>query len=116
MHKFFKFESALTPLSKLYMIQKDQLLNRKLLETIVQRGHSRIPLYAESKHHVVGLLLVKRLIKIQNSGTRAFDVMHDKDKPLVTPIFEFLFKQGMLKTGFCFFAHILEKKSFSLHF
>jgi len=55
---------AYTPLSKVFMLAQDQVLDDDTISKLIDRGHSRIPVYAESKTHVVGIFLVKRLIGV----------------------------------------------------
>lgn len=52
------------PLNKVYMLHIDSKLDHLLLEDILRVGHSRIPIYSDSIHHIKGLLLVKSLITI----------------------------------------------------
>jgi len=52
-----------TPIQDLFSIDYNSFLDRKLMDEIISRGHSRVPVYWESKHNFIGLLLVKTLIK-----------------------------------------------------
>ncbi|OII76251.1 hypothetical protein cand_006490 [Cryptosporidium andersoni] len=52
------------PLEEVYMLPIDAKLDRLLMEDILRVGHSRIPIYSNSRHNIKGLLLVKSLITI----------------------------------------------------
>eukprot|EP00123_Amoebidium_parasiticum_P009102 comp19244_c0_seq1/m.22023 comp19244_c0_seq1/g.22023 ORF comp19244_c0_seq1/g.22023 comp19244_c0_seq1/m.22023 type:complete len:485 (-) comp19244_c0_seq1:213-1667(-) len=53
---------AMTKLASVYAVEKDQILDEKLIQEIVDTGHSRIPVYDGSKDNIVGALLVKKLV------------------------------------------------------
>ncbi len=56
-------ETAMTPLANVYALSADAILDRKLLESIISAGHSRIPVYeGDDKRNIIGLILVKLLI------------------------------------------------------
>lgn len=55
---------AMTPLSKVYMLESGERLNHQVLTEIDARGHSRIPVYTHSKHNLRGFFLVKKLILV----------------------------------------------------
>ena len=56
-------ETAMTPLANVYALNADEILDRKLLESIISAGHSRIPVYeGNDKRNIIGLILVKLLI------------------------------------------------------
>lgn len=50
----------MTPISQVFTVQMNHLLDQKMLQRISKSGHSRVPVYDEKK--IVGMLLVKRLI------------------------------------------------------
>ena len=56
-------ETAMTPLANVYSLDADAVLDRKLLESIISAGHSRIPVYeGTDTRNIIGLILVKLLI------------------------------------------------------
>lgn len=56
-------ETAMTPMANVYALDADAILDRKLLESIISAGHSRIPVYeGADKRNIIGLILVKLLI------------------------------------------------------
>lgn len=49
----------MTPLSEVFMLEKNSRLDFETIAKISQEGYSRIPVYEESKENVVGLMHVK---------------------------------------------------------
>ena len=57
---------TMTPLARLAMVPEDARLTESLLGSIFQGGHSRLPVLASaSSDVVVGLLLVKQLVRLE---------------------------------------------------
>ncbi|EER16802.1 conserved hypothetical protein [Perkinsus marinus ATCC 50983] len=59
-----KVKDVMTPLDQVAMYSADQALDAKTLQDIVEKGHSRLPIYQGYPHNVHGMLLVKRLITL----------------------------------------------------
>ncbi|XP_072958428.1 DUF21 domain-containing protein At2g14520 isoform X1 [Typha angustifolia] len=59
-----KVRDAMTPLSKTFAIDINAKLDRKLMQEILDKGHSRVPVYYEEKTNIIGLILVKNLLSI----------------------------------------------------
>ncbi|EER07773.1 hypothetical protein Pmar_PMAR020311, partial [Perkinsus marinus ATCC 50983] len=59
-----RVKDVMTPLDQVAMYSADQPLDAKTLQDIVEKGHSRLPIYQDHKHNVHGMLLVKRLITL----------------------------------------------------
>ena len=57
-------EQIMTPLNKVFMLSAKARLNFKTMTIIFQSGHSRIPVYAQRRGNVVGVLFTKDLILI----------------------------------------------------
>ncbi|OMH86106.1 DUF21 domain-containing protein [Zancudomyces culisetae] len=55
---------VMTDMNSVYMLEFNDTLNMKLINEIVDRGHSRIPVYKGKRSNIVGVLLVKSLILI----------------------------------------------------
>lgn len=61
-------ESAMTPISKVFMLPSDAKLDYKTLQKIVESGHSRIPIHApENRKKILGCLLTKDLVLVNPS-------------------------------------------------
>jgi metal transporter CNNM len=60
-----KVESIITPINRVYMISIDQRMDEETMDEILKTGHSRVPVYRNgNRQDVVGLLLIKNLIKL----------------------------------------------------
>ncbi|KAL3837662.1 hypothetical protein ACJIZ3_022253 [Penstemon smallii] len=56
-------KDAMTPLSRVFSLDINAKLDSDTMSLIISRGHSRIPIYSETPTNIVGLVLVKNLIK-----------------------------------------------------
>jgi CBS domain containing-hemolysin-like protein len=75
--------SRMVPFERLFTLSADEPLGRALLSRIAATAHSRIPVYAgEDRTRVVGLLLVKLLLRLENHG----EGMRVGDLPLIRPL------------------------------
>lgn len=55
---------ALTPISETFAIDINAKLDRSLMNLILEKGHSRIPVYYEQPTNIIGLILAKNLLAI----------------------------------------------------
>ncbi|KAK9097104.1 hypothetical protein Sjap_022601 [Stephania japonica] len=55
---------AMNPISEIFAIDINSKLDRNLMKLILDRGHSRVPVYYEQKTNIIGLILVKNLLTI----------------------------------------------------
>ncbi|KAK1417573.1 hypothetical protein QVD17_26702 [Tagetes erecta] len=55
---------AMTPISETFTIDINAKLDRNLMNIILEKGHSRIPVYYEQPTNIIGLILVKNLLTI----------------------------------------------------
>ncbi|GLU21144.1 hypothetical protein SLE2022_373050 [Rubroshorea leprosula] len=77
---------AMTPISKVFSLDINAKLDEVTTELIIRKGHSRIPIYSESPTNIIGLILVKNLIKsrpeddtpIRNLTIRNIPKVHDR--------------------------------------
>ncbi|XP_033099049.1 DUF21 domain-containing protein At2g14520-like [Anneissia japonica] len=56
-------KDAFTPLKSIYMLPTTDVLDRRKIDEIVDKGHSRIPVY-ENEKDIIGILLTKNLLKV----------------------------------------------------
>jgi metal transporter CNNM len=61
---------SMTEIESVYMVHEDTVLTANKLAEIMGTGHSRIPVYASSRHDIRGILLVKRLIALDPNAHR----------------------------------------------
>jgi len=57
-----KVTSCMTPLESVFMLPIEQKINKEILKMIYETGHSRIPIFKQSRQNIVGLLITKRLL------------------------------------------------------
>ncbi|KAK2648820.1 hypothetical protein Ddye_016309 [Dipteronia dyeriana] len=55
---------AMTPLSEIFSIDINAKLDKNLMDLILEKGHSRVPVYYEEPTNIIGLVLVKNLLTI----------------------------------------------------
>lgn len=56
---------GMTPLDKVFMLPRDQVLDMKTLDMVLASGFSRVPIYAPGDPlNVLGIIIVKELIKV----------------------------------------------------
>ncbi|KAI3809908.1 hypothetical protein L1987_19511 [Smallanthus sonchifolius] len=55
---------AMTPISDTFSIDINARLDRNLMNLILEKGHSRVPIYYEQPTNIIGLVLVKNLLTI----------------------------------------------------
>ncbi|KMZ75445.1 CBS domain-containing protein, putative, expressed [Zostera marina] len=56
---------AMTPISETFAIDINSKLNSDLMKLILDKGHSRVPVYYGQPTNIIGLILVKNLLKIR---------------------------------------------------
>ncbi|KAL5556163.1 hypothetical protein UlMin_038399 [Ulmus minor] len=55
---------AMSPISETFAIDINAKLDRNLMKVILEKGHSRVPVYHEQPTNIIGLILVKNLLSI----------------------------------------------------
>ncbi|XP_016485927.1 DUF21 domain-containing protein At5g52790 [Nicotiana tabacum] len=56
-------KDAMTPVSRVFSLDLHSKLTDEMMNLIISKGHSRVPVYSGSPTNIVGLILVKNLIK-----------------------------------------------------
>lgn len=59
-----KAKDAMTPLSHTFSIDINAKIDRELLGMIMEKGHSRVPVYYNRPTNIIGLILVKNLLAL----------------------------------------------------
>lgn len=54
----------MTPLDQVFMLNFEESLDFHLIEQIIGRGYSRLPVYLGTKDNIVGMVLVKKLLSL----------------------------------------------------
>ncbi|PRQ22158.1 putative gliding motility-associated protein GldE [Rosa chinensis] len=55
---------AMTPIAETFAIDINAKLDRNLMNLIMEKGHSRVPVYYEEPTNIIGLVLVKNLLTV----------------------------------------------------
>jgi metal transporter CNNM len=55
---------AMTPINEIFSIDINSKLDRDLMTLILEKGHSRVPVYYEEPTNIIGLVLIKNLLTI----------------------------------------------------
>jgi metal transporter CNNM len=83
----------MTKIDDVFMLPAASNLNRKTINTILDRGHSRIPIYLQDRQHIIGTLLVKQLLLNDPSHETPIASLKLRKLPKVpydTPLYEML--------------------------
>ncbi|TXG59975.1 hypothetical protein EZV62_014548 [Acer yangbiense] len=59
---------AMTPISDTFAIDINAKLDRNLMKLIMEKGHSRVPVYYQQPINIIGLILAKNLLTINPEG------------------------------------------------
>ncbi|KAF3680165.1 DUF21 domain-containing protein [Capsicum annuum] len=58
-------KDAMTPMSRVFSLDLHSKLTDEMINQIISKGHSRVPVYSGRPTNIVGLILVKNLIKFR---------------------------------------------------
>ncbi|CAK9143719.1 unnamed protein product [Ilex paraguariensis] len=58
-------KDAMTPISETFAIDINTKLDKALINLILEKGHSRVPVYYEQPRNIFGLILVKNLVTLK---------------------------------------------------
>mmetsp|Transcript_2569 Transcript_2569/g.3409 ORF Transcript_2569/g.3409 Transcript_2569/m.3409 type:complete len:507 (+) Transcript_2569:51-1571(+) len=64
-------KDCMTPLDQVFMLDINTKMDREAIKMIVEDGHSRIPVYSQTKQNVMGLLLSKTLLLVDPAEAKA---------------------------------------------
>lgn len=59
-----RLKDILKPLEDVFMISYDAVLDRPLLQTILKKGFSRIPVFKGERTNILGMIMVKNLLEV----------------------------------------------------
>lgn len=57
-------ENIIKPLDEIFMISEESDLDKKLIQTILKKGFSRIPVFRGDRENIVGMIMVKNLLDV----------------------------------------------------
>ncbi|GJZ28962.1 DUF21 domain-containing protein [Tanacetum coccineum] len=58
-------KDAMTPISEIFSLELNSKLNEETMSLLLSKKHSRVPVYLERPENIIGLILVKSLIKFR---------------------------------------------------
>ncbi|XP_061370702.1 DUF21 domain-containing protein At1g47330 isoform X2 [Gastrolobium bilobum] len=92
-------KDAMTPISKAFSLDLDATLNLETLNSIMTKGHSRVPVYAGEPTNIIGLVLVKNLFMVDSRAAVSLRKMIIRKIPRVSenmPLYDILneFQKG----------------------
>ncbi|KAI4367538.1 hypothetical protein MLD38_023267 [Melastoma candidum] len=90
---------AMTPISETFSIDINAKLDRELMNLILEKGHSRVPVYYEQPTNIIGLILVKNLLSIHPEDevpVKSVTIRRIPRVPETMPLYEILneFQKG----------------------
>jgi metal transporter CNNM len=89
----------MTSIETAAMIDGETLLDREKIKKMGEWGHSRIPVYEGKRTNVIGMLLAKNLLSVDQSAITPLKSLDLRKLPLVvrdTPLYSML---NMFQTG-----------------
>ena len=63
----------MVPRSQMVFVERDESPER-LVELVVESGHSRFPVIGEDRDQILGILLAKDLLRLQAAGDESFEI------------------------------------------
>src|ERR1700730_11900908 len=63
----------MVPRSQMVFVERDEPAD-KLVELVVESGHSRFPVIGEDRDQILGILLAKDLLRLQVAGNESFEI------------------------------------------
>jgi len=106
-HKTVK--QIVTPLEEVFMLETSRKMNLDTLQQIVNAGHSRIPVYRDSREFIVGMLLVKHLITLDPDDEVPISELEIRRVPLISssmPLYNVL---NIFQTGKSHMAIVVDE-------
>ncbi|EYU18356.1 hypothetical protein ABFS82_02G048800 [Erythranthe guttata] len=90
---------AMTPISETFAIDINAKLDRSLMNLILEKGHSRVPVYYEQPTNIIGLVLVKNLLTIHPDdkvSVKSVTIRRIPKVPETMPLYDILneFQKG----------------------
>jgi metal transporter CNNM len=75
-------EQILTPINMVFRLQENVVLNEQELQKIKEENYSRIPVYADTRDDIIGVLFAKNLIGYDPKSNKLVGELCVKDKVL----------------------------------
>ncbi|KAK7302635.1 hypothetical protein RJT34_13528 [Clitoria ternatea] len=90
---------AMTPITEIFSVDINSKLDRDLMNLILEKGHSRVPVYYEQPTNIIGLILVKNLLTIDpedEASVKSVTIRRIPRVPEIMPLYDILneFQKG----------------------
>ncbi|KAL9321322.1 hypothetical protein ACSQ67_013161 [Phaseolus vulgaris] len=90
---------AMTPIREIFSVDINSKLDRELMNLILEKGHSRVPVYYEETANIIGLILVKNLLRIdpeEGLSVKSVTIRRIPRVPETMPLYDILneFQKG----------------------
>ncbi|XP_006814874.2 LOW QUALITY PROTEIN: uncharacterized protein LOC100379052 [Saccoglossus kowalevskii] len=95
-------KNSFTPMESVFMVDINDKMDDQLMNQLLSRGHSRVPVYEGHPNNLIGVLLVKTLIKIDPDDAipiKEIFINHSRKLPVVSenkPLYDLL---DLFQTG-----------------
>ncbi|KAK1256739.1 DUF21 domain-containing protein [Acorus gramineus] len=92
-------KDAMTPISKAFSVDLNGILDVQMLNMIMTKGHSRVPIYSGNPSNIIGIILVKNLLTVDPKDSIPLRKMTIRKIPRVSenmPLYDILneFQKG----------------------
>ncbi|KAL8199754.1 hypothetical protein R6Q57_013322 [Mikania cordata] len=92
-------KDAMTPLSEIFSLELNSKLDEDTMSLLLSKRHSRVPVYIEKPDNIIGLILVKSLIKFRPEDELSIKNLNIQKIPRIhecLPLYEMLnlFRKG----------------------
>jgi len=78
-----KVSDFMSPIKDIYMLSTDTKITKQLMQELQDKGYSRVPVFENTRQNVVGLLLVKNLITVDQFATKTVGMLALRDFPSI---------------------------------
>lgn len=101
---------VMTPIDDVFMVDETTQLTRPVMEMLVQRGFSRVPIYRRDRAHVVGVLLMKQLILISHEQAVPISSLPLRAMPIVPSTMDCYGALDMFQLGRSHIAMVVDRR------
>jgi len=99
---------AMVGIDNVYMLEDKTVFSLNLMKEIIERGHSRIPVYHGKRHLIIGMFLSKQLICVNPKDEVSLNSLELVEIPHVTSEMPLLKLLNQLKSGKSQMAVVLD--------
>ncbi|KAI3751100.1 hypothetical protein L2E82_22146 [Cichorium intybus] len=104
-------KDAMTPISEIFSLELYSKLNEDTMSLLLDKGHSRVPVYLGRPENIIGLILVKGLIKFRPEDELLIKNLSIRKIPRIReslPLYEML---NLFQKGQCHMAVVVRSRT-----